>query len=209
MKKIIVLIIILWSYSQLQAQFFRTGLISGISGAQVEGDGFGGYKKLGFVVGGYAGFDLAEKWSTQFEIYYIGKGSRKNPHPDKGDYRYFKLNLNYIEIPVVLRYHYQKFRFEMGFYYGVLLNHYIEDEYGVRFTQNYPFKKGDFGGLIGVSYQLNEHFSCNLRSKNSIVPIRDFQNKDANIGILNKLFNRGWYNVDLNFTLRYHFGGNN
>jgi len=190
----------------LKAQVFRTGLIGGIGGAQVEGDGYGGYKKIGGIVGGYVGFDVAEKWESQFEIYYINKGSQKNAHPDKGDFNYLKLELDYIEIPVLLRYKYQKFRFETGLYYGLLIRDKIEDQYGIRNIQNFPFKKGDFGGLIGISYYLNEKLSFNLRSKSSLIPIRDFQNKDANIGIFNKLFNRGWYNLDLNFTLRYHFG---
>jgi len=76
-----------------------------------------------------------------------------------------------------------------------------------KITQ-YPFKSFDFGGFVGIYYQLNDHFIFNLRSKNSIIPIRDFLNYDQNVGILNKLFNRGWYNVDLNFTIRYQFGKN-
>lgn len=207
MKKIMFIVVLFWSITQLKAQVFQTGVLAGISGAQVEGDGYGGYKKAGVIIGGFTGIELSDHWETQFEIYYINKGSKKNPHPDKGDYEYFKLNLDYIEIPVTIRFKYQKFKLEAGLYYGVLIHHHIEDQFGVRVLQNYPFKKRDVGGLFGLSYQLNDHISVNLRSKSSILPIRDFQNKDSNIGMLNKLFNRGWYNMDLNLSLRYHFGG--
>jgi len=148
----------------------------------------------------------SEKMSVQFEIYYINKGSFKAAHPDKGDYDKFSLNLNYIEIPVALRYNYHKFKIEAGLYYSKFLSYHLEDEFGERQVNQYPFKGYDFGGLVGLYYQLNEHFLFNFRSKNSIIPIRDFENLDQNVGILNKLFNRGWYNVDLNLSIRYQFG---
>jgi hypothetical protein len=187
------------------AQVFNTGVILGISGAQVEGDGYGGYKKLGFIGGGFVNTNLSKKMSAQFEIYFINKGAVDLAHPDKGDFDSFSLNLNYIEIPVSLRYNYHKFMLEIGLYYGQLIGVSIADEFGPREVNRFPFKSYDFGGLIGIYYQLNDHFIFNFRSKNSIIPIRDFQNYDQNVGILNKLFNRGWYNVDLNLSVRYQF----
>ena len=109
-------------------------------------------------------------------------------------------------MPVSLRYKHNKFMFEAGLYYSKFLSSSLEDINGKIIIYQFPFKGYDFGGLIGVYYELNERIMFNLRSKNSIVPIRDFDNLDENIGILNKLFNRGWYNVDLNFTVRYQFG---
>lgn len=204
---LIILSLILFSCFTSSAQVFKVGLVAGLCGAQVEGDGYGGYNKLGFIAGGFVSTDLSEKVSTQFEIYFINKGSFDAAHPDKGDYDKFSLNLNYIEIPVVLRYKYNKFIFELGLYYAKLVGTpHLEDEFGEVFVNRFPFKGYDFGGLIGLNYQLNDHFSFNFRSKNSIIPIRDFQNYDQNIGILNKLFNRGWYNVDLNLSVRYQFG---
>jgi hypothetical protein len=147
----------------------------------------------------------------QFEILYIGKGARKVPKPDKGDLRSFNLRLNYIEIPLALRYHFKKFHLELGLYYGYLLNVYAEDQFGEIDFQNqpFPFKNYDIGGLIGLQYEFIHNWFFNVRSKNSLIPIRDFNNLDQNIGILNKAFNRGWYNVDLNFTIRYQFGAKN
>jgi hypothetical protein len=191
------------------SQVFNTGIIAGISGAQIEGDGYGGYRKLGFIGGGFVGIDLSERISTQFEIYFINKGSFDAAHPDKGDFDKFSVNLNYIEVPIVLNYKSNNIKFEAGLYIAKLVGTpKLEDEFGPIFVNQFPFKSFDFGGIIGASYQISERFSCNLRSKNSIIPIRDFQNFDQNVGLLNKLFNRGWYNVDLNFTVRYHFGNN-
>jgi hypothetical protein len=207
-KSSILLILFISISLNFSAQVFKAGLLAGLSGAQIEGDGYAGYKKLGFIAGGFTNTNLSEKWSTQFEIYFINKGSFKAAHPDKGDYKKFSLNLNYIEVPLAIRYKYEKFMFEFGPYLSKFLSYKFEDEFGVRkqgFTQ-YPIKSFDFGGFIGVNYELKEHLIFNLRSKNSLIPIRDFETADQTIGILNKLFNSGWYNVDINFSIRYQFG---
>lgn len=186
-------------------QVFKVGLIAGLSGSQVEGDGYGGYNKLGFIVGGFTNIEHSEKFSTQLDMYFINKGSQKNPKTSEGDVDAFKLNINYVEMPFALRYHYKKFIVEAGLYYSVFLNYSMSDEFGEVTDEPFPFKKYDFGGFLGLNYKINEHIIFNLRSKNSFVPVRDFQNLDQQIGILNKLLNRGWYNLDLNFTLRYQF----
>ena len=203
---LIILFIILSGNPTSSAQVFKAGVILGVSGSQVEGDGYGGYDKIGLIAGGFTNAELTEKWSTQFEIYFINKGSLKAAQPDKGDYSHFNLNINYIEIPLSLRYKHKKFMLELGLYGSKFLSYHLEDQNGERTINQYPFKSFDFGGLAGLYYQLDDHFLFNLRSKNSILPIRDFDNLDQNIGILNKLFNRGWYNVDLNFSIRYQFG---
>lgn len=208
MKKLVLISFLLYCCSQLYSQKFKSGLVLGLSGSQIEGDGYGGYNKLGFIAGGFTNTSFNEKWSTQFEIYYITKGSFKAPNPDQGSYNKFYLNLNYIEVPLSLRYHYNKFMFEGGFYLSKFLNSTFKDENGVRenpFTQ-YPIKSFDFGGFVGINYNITERLIFNLRSKHSVVPFRDFQNFDQNIGIMNKLFNRGWYHLDINFTIRYQFG---
>lgn len=204
---LIILYLILFSCFTSFAQVFKVGLVTGISAAQIEGDGFGGYNKLGFIAGGFVNTDLSEKVSTQFEIYFINKGSFDAAHPDKGDFDKFSVNLNYIEIPVVLRYMHNKFKIEAGLYYAKLVGTpHLEDESGEVFVNRFPFKSYDFGGLVGLNYQLNDHFSFNFRSKNSFISIRDVQSLDQNLGLLNRLFNQGWYNVDLNLSVRYQFG---
>jgi len=205
MKKLLFIVILICVSLTINAQVFKVGAIAGLSGSQVEGDGYGGYNKLGFILGGFTNVSISEKFSTQLEMYYINKGSQKNPNTSQGDVDEFHLNINYIEMPLAIRYHYKSFLFETGVYYSVFLNYTMSDEFGTRDDQPFPFKSFDFGAFVGFHYKLNDHFSCNLRSKNSVLPIRDFQNLDQQIGILNQLFNRGWYNLDLNFTLSYQF----
>jgi len=173
-KVILLFTIISLGFSHLSfSQVFKSGAILGINTSQIEGDGFGGYKKVGVILGGFTNTKLSANWSTQFEIYYTNKGSRKNANPSKGDFRALKVTLDYIEIPVALRYHYKKFLFETGLYYGALINSNVENEFGQVPTQGQPFNSYDFGGFFGLYYQLNKHFIFNLRSKNSLLPVRD------------------------------------
>jgi len=202
----LILYFLLFTCITASAQVFKPGLIVGLSGAQIEGDGYGGYNKLGFIVGGFVNTDLSDKISTQFEIYYINKGSFDALHPDKGDFDSFSVNLNYIEISISLKYKLHKFMLEAGLYYGKLIGTpKLTDENGAIFINRFPFKSFDLGGLLGIYYQLNEHFSFNLRTKNSLIPIRNFPSLDQKNGIFNTLIRNGWYNVDLNFSIRYQF----
>ncbi len=205
--RLVIICIFLLSSGLSSAQVFKSGVILGLSGSQVEGDGYGGYNKLGFIVGGFTNTDLSSKWSTQFEIYFINKGSFDAAHPDKGDFDSFNFNANYIEVPIALRYKHHNFMFEGGLYLAKFLSYSVEDEFGKRDIRNFPIRSFDFGGFVGINYSIKEHLIFNLRSKNSLIPFRDFQSFDQNIGILNKLFNNGWYYVDINFSIRYQFGG--
>ena len=199
------LLILSLAWFTCSAQVFNPGIILGINASQIEGDGYAGYNKIGIIAGGFVNTDISEKLSTQFEIYFINKGTFDAMHPDKGDYNSFKVNLNYIEIPVSLRYKRQKFMLEIGLYFSKLIGTpTLSNQNGEVFIYQYPFKSFDFGALVGVYYQLNDNFSLNLRSKNSLIPIRDFPSVDQG-SFYNTFLKNGWYNVDLNFSIRYEF----
>ena len=90
----------------LFSQQFKAGALAGIATTQVDGDTYAGYNKAGLLAGGFVThkFSPESKWSASFEIRYIQKGSRKVPHPDKGDFADYKLKLNYAEVPLLLKY---------------------------------------------------------------------------------------------------------
>lgn len=187
------------------AQNFNAGVLAGINASQVAGDGYSGFNKAGILVGLYSNIDLSDKINLQFEINYSEKGSRKNPNTAKGDTEFFLLRLNYIEIPVMARVRHKRFTFEGGVYYGQLVNDYIEDENGPteippEFNQ---FKDFDFGGLIGINFNLTENIIMNWRYSNSIIPTKEHDSGAA------WWFNRGTYNNYMSFSLRYEFIGGN
>ncbi|MAC94790.1 MAG: hypothetical protein CMC96_04740 [Flavobacteriales bacterium] len=186
-------------------QSFNAGILAGINASQVTGDSYSGFNKAGILVGLYSDIDISSKINLQFEINYSQKGSRKNPNTAEGDTEFFLLRLDYIDIPVMARVRHNKFTFEGGVYYGQLVNNYIEDENGpteipAEFNK---FNEYDFGGLIGINFNVTENIIMNWRYSNSIIPTR---RHDSNAVFW---FNRGTYNNYMSFSLRYEFIGGN
>src|SRR5688572_11278489 len=88
------------------SQQFKAGLLGGIVTSQVDGDTYAGYNKAGLFGGAFVSKRISpeSRWTALFEITYIQKGSRKVPHPDRGDYVDYKLKLDYAEVPLLLKY---------------------------------------------------------------------------------------------------------
>jgi hypothetical protein len=204
----------LWSvvgYSQV----FNAGVKAGVAASQISGDGYSGFNKAGIIIGGFARINLKDRSHLQFEITYTQKGSRRNPKTDQGDVDFFLLRLNYIEIPLLYLYDYKNFTFEVGPYFSTLISQHIEDEFG---TVNIPngnnqFKDFDLGLSAGIAFNFTEELIMSWRFSNSIVPVRDFDSKDAIIQQLPgqsplKRFDTGMYHTYLSFTMNYKFGGN-
>ncbi|MBL4708265.1 MAG: PorT family protein [Flavobacteriales bacterium] len=185
------------------SQEFRVGVLAGVNASQVSGDGYGGFDKAGILVGLYSNAHLSEKFDLQFEIYYSEKGSRRNPKTSDGDTDFFLLRMNYIEVPLMLRYHKKRFTYESGFYFSQLISDYLEDENGKgQIDPNLnQFKDRDLGFLVGVNYNFTEHLIMNWRLNSSIIPFRDHDSGGR------FQFKSGMYHHYLSFTLRYEFLG--
>lgn len=182
-------------------QNIKIGGIAGINASQVGGDGLRGFKKAGLVLGGFADLDVSEKINLQFEIIYSQKGSRKNPKTDEGDTEFFLLQMDYIEVPIMIRYRNKKFTYDAGLYVGQLIKSHLEDEIGPfsippRFNQ---LKDQDFGFLIGLNYNLTDNLIMNWRFSNSLINVREFESGES------FRFKGGLVHTYLSFTLRYEF----
>ena len=185
------------------SQEFRVGALAGINASQVSGDSYGGFDKAGLLIGLYSNAYLSEKFDLQFEINYSEKGSRKNPKTSKGDTDFFLLRMNYIEVPLMLRYHKKKFTYEGGVFLSQLVSDYLEDENGVgQVDPNLnQLKKQDFGVLIGLNYNFTDHLIMNWRLNSSVIPFRDHDSGGR------FQFKSGLYHHYLSFSLRYEFFG--
>ena len=83
------------------------------------------------------------------------------------------MSLNYIEVPVLLRYNYsKKIQFEAGPTFGKLISSREEDAFG-EIPSPKEFKKLEIGAMLGMSYMLFNNFYLNLEGSNSILPIRN------------------------------------
>jgi hypothetical protein len=168
-------------FPQLNAQRFRAGIsvgpvITDIQGADTR-DFDNDFYKVGIAAGGIVNTKLTEQNSFQFEINYVPKGSMQKP--DSMNMGYYKLKLNYVEVPFVFRHRMQftlnkKPRTHLETEIGASLGRMIKfeeivDNYSQTFgTGN--VHKTDISILMGLNYDFNEHFYFGVRYANSVIP---------------------------------------
>lgn len=185
---------------------FKVGFLAGVNGSQVHGDELSGFNKAGFIAGGFAKKQLNDTWDIKFEILYTEKGSRKNARPEKGDTKFFLLRLNYAEVPLVFRFRHKKFIGELGLSEGFLVQHRQWDEVGeVQITDR--ARRTETNLITGIAWKLTDNLEINARYTNSIFAVRKFDVPAYYTSRFLNLFNRGWYNNVLNFTLHYQLKG--
>jgi len=170
-----------------QPKVFYGGLVAGANFAQVDGDYFAGYHKIGLNVGGIVYTQLAKHVAVSLEILYSQKGSSTkfgefSPYNTKVFIVNYGIVANYAEIPVMINYFdKRKSHFGIGVSYGRLVNgnetvsakldsvSSVITPYG---NTQYPFKKDAFDFLAGVDLHLWKGLFLNIRFQYSLVPIR-------------------------------------
>lgn len=180
--------------AQTTTPTFRGGITGGVVASQVSGDNSAGFNKLGLYVGPFANFNLREKLLFQMEISYIQKGSRENPTEENNYYSY-RLKLDYIELPFMFRYSYSdKLDFEVGLAYSVLIRTY--EEFNQQEVDDRPFNTHNSSLIAGIYYKLDDTWSVNFRTSNSITPIRKHKSGQTyrlNFGQTNNLLTLGLF----------------
>jgi hypothetical protein len=177
----------------------------GFTACQVHGDSYSGFNKLGLMGGVYINAALKEKTSLEFGIIFIQKGAKHNQNPEKFDYRYYYLNLNYVEVPLILRYQPKsRFFLTVGASAGYLISYYEGNESG-NITGYSPFKSFEYSVNAGLGIQINPKWSFEMRSNNSFVTIRPW-GVTSNVfynNFIGQTFNKGLYNNIIEVFLSY------
>lgn len=205
------------------AQTFRPGVLFGLTTSQVGGDGYQGFNKLGVTFGGYVRYNLNENWSTQFEIYYMQKGSRNNFSISTNDpsqsSSFLLMRLNYVEIPLLFRFNHRKFIYEIGPYYSQLVGMNFEwrsdngsaagpytdlDEFNTEYNFQYPLKSSDLGFILGIAYKINEKVVGTIRYGQGVMAIKKYESGAADPYPTS--LNYGWTNTVLSGTIHITFG---
>ena len=180
------------------SQRFEGGFLSGIVASQVDGDTYAGYNKLGFSLGAYVFTPISPKTDIQFEIKFITKGANKKV--TETDPRQYTSNLNYIELPVLLKLNTsKKITWEGGLGFGYLFSFSEKDENGpLPSDESAHFKPMEINGIAGMYYSFTNHFSANIRFSYSILPILDYGQTTASY------FRSGAYNNLFIFSIYYN-----
>jgi hypothetical protein len=174
-------------------------MLGGISTSQVSGDQLAGFDKVGIVLGGFTRWDFTEKTAFQSELEFIQKGSRRNADPNKGQYGWYLLRLDYVEMYFLFKYTFKKILFEAGPSAGILVR---QHEEGSGVSLSTSFNSNDICLNGGIGYLISDNLRFNARYGETffMTPIRKKENGASTF------FIRGQYNTALSFTLQYQFG---
>lgn len=205
MKSFIHLIFILifftaTGFSFGQKPVFSMGVVGALNTSQVSGDDLWGFNQFGAYGGLCLKAQMDEQKSFQFHIAYSQKGSRM---PSNTNGAVYVLRLNYIDVPVIYTYRFQKKKIrnvhgEFGLVNSYLVNYNERNILG-EITPARPFKKYESSLMIGLGYWISHGCYFSLRYVNSVLPIRD------HISSATYRFNRGQYNTVVQFSLNYFF----
>jgi hypothetical protein len=184
------------TYSQNKG--FEGGIMFGAAASQVDGDMLEGYHKAGLQGGIFLTNKLSKKFGFSVEMKFIQKGSYVNRmdslNPDNN--RYYKLRLNYVEVPFLLNYYInKKFMVEAGAGFAYLVSGKEDKDATGMVLPEPPFKKFDLPFVFGVCYFPWEKFHIDFRYSYSMVAIRDHPAQQT------FYFDRGQYNNLLSFGM--------
>ena len=181
------------------AQVFKGGLKAGISSTQIDGDGYSGFNESGAILGASVKTQLNESWDAILEMQWIQKGSRDPADPANGKIQSYRIELDYIEVPVLLSYNTNKFSIQSGLSFGYLFSSKESDHNGTINDPFFAFKSSETSYNIGLQYSFTERFAFNMRYQRSLLPIAD----DVRFNQTTFGFFGGSYSTVLQFTAFY------
>lgn len=192
---------------------FRPFLSAGVVGSQVDGDTYAGYNKPGYYFGFGINRQISQRWEIEFALSFLQKGARKNYALDSAsrndpNNQYYVLRLNYLEVPLMVKWNYKKFRFGGGLAAGYLTKNPPFEESQNGYYNIYGFKNFDFSYLFNVDYKLAANWYAAFRFEYSFIAIRNYYSSSNGIyhgNIFNKYFNLGLYNNMLLLSINYRF----
>lgn len=157
--------------SNAQERVFHAGLLGGVSASQVQNDNFANFNKLGFYGGVYIQSEFSDKWIWEIGMTYVMKGSKETQQKNVS-YNGYKMTLGYVEFPFIVKFRMHEWDIEFGLSAGILMHSNEENLWQDEAYSSAQFEPFELAGIIGVNYSLNEKWGLNLRSSNSIFPIR-------------------------------------
>jgi outer membrane protein with beta-barrel domain len=153
---------------------FKAGFLLGLNASQILGDDVGGYNKLG-IQGGLRGTAvLKDRMDVSMELLYSQRGSYQKQGLPGSSAGSLKINLQYVEVPVVFSYKdwleeeegYYKVQASIGLAYSRLLkataNGSKHDDLADTFNTD------DFGFTVGADYFTSENLSFGVRWSKSL-----------------------------------------
>ncbi len=174
-----------------KSSLFKGGIVAGFNAAQLDGDQFRGYSKLGLHAGIKVKYRIKEKMALHMEMLYSMRGSSEKLKKSSNGNVQTRIKLDYVEIPLLFSYKEWKIDFHSGVSFGRLIRSSTNDF--SSFTSE-SFRKNEISIILGATYLFNEHFGGTLRFARSVTnALKNDVNADALLGHL------------LTFRVEYYF----
>ncbi len=159
------------------AQGVKLGIKAGANLTKIDGVSFDDSYKLSYQAGGFAEIDFSKKFGIQPEVLFSQTTSKTESGTSPIYTNINKntdVNLNYLTIPVLLRYNVNSLlTLNLGPQFGILLN---KDNTVLQNGQN-AFKGGDFSMVGGVQLNISA-FRIYGRYNIGLTNINDIDDKD-------------------------------
>ncbi len=211
--RLIILLFIINFTTACFSQDFYAGVNLGFTMSQVDGDSYGGFKKVAPSGGLFVRNTYGQNWGSSLGVFYKHKGSKAVKKENGIFYLIYEISLDYIEIPVLATYKLDRISIpslleiefddnvfvEFGIAYAHLLKASEDFGKGAFPTEGRHFKNYDISSVGGIFYKLNENWLLNLCLSYTIFlfPVRNHPGSQV------YLWNRGEYNRNVSFSIIY------
>jgi opacity protein-like surface antigen len=161
-------------FTLLASAQVRFGPVAGVNLANISGDGDDqNAMKIGLHIGGVVEIAISDNFMVAPGVLYSMKGTQ-----DKDDSK-FKLNANYIEVPVNAKYKLESgLNFFAGPYLGLLMSAKATDGTNDTDVKDF-FKSSDFGLNGGIGFDLESGLGFSAQYGMSLSSISDDSSVDS------------------------------
>ena len=170
-------LILMFIYSESQAQTFKAGLILGLNASQINGDDVGGYSNPGLRTGIRASIMLRDRVQIDTDMLFSQRGSR--PSASEFDASNgllnWKFGMDYIEVPVTIRFSdwyvddYYKVYAKAGLVYGRFFRSKNSLDSPFRTLDEY-IRVNDVAFTLGIGLYPRKHIQTELNFTRSLFP---------------------------------------
>ena len=203
--KIFFLGLILFPLITNAQQVFEGGFIGGITGSQIDGDGMGGYHKIGFSADIYAKLVFNDKWGMISGVGYAGKGAMSDIK-----YYYSVTSFHYAEVPVWFEYNaFDKFSLTAGITIGYLIRGYQRTSGATFDEKDLNLLRMEYSTYFSVNYKFSDRLSLNIVHTYSILPVNKYSSNIFSTNFIVYLIQYGhqpsplWYNRSIRMSFQY------
>ncbi len=160
--------------------FIRGVIVGGMNVSQVDGDGIAGFRKVGANGGAAAYVNLSKGFYASMEILYSMRGAKSSNNEVIRDGRELRLDLDYIEVPIMFHYNDRdKAIFGLGFSWNTLVRSKITPEI---LTEDVSMKRACFDFVGGVTFLIKKRYGINLRYSYSLSPAGTVESANTGTG---------------------------